>query len=319
MHVPDHLINNTTELVAVASAAAVVATVAMRSSGRPAAKTLIEARQRFGPQLATAALVFALQMVNFPVASGTSGHLFGGALATALIGPRRAMLAVSSVVIAQALFFADGGVGALGVNLWLIAIIPVGIAALVESFFAPRAAHRAPRWWAVAGIAAVLAPPVSAVVFTGFHATGAFGGAGVVEVAGSMLGVHAMIGIGEAVVTLVALGAVQLFRTRFGQLDARPVWGVAAVSGIGLALLASSQPDGLERAAADLGFAVTGAGSMLSASPLADYGVRGLDGVLSSSIAAALGLGLTCAVCAVLVRLGRTGEDEGVGRAAVSS
>lgn len=318
MHVPDHLINDTTELIAAGSAAAVVATVALRPRGEPP-RTLLAEPARIGPQLATAALVFALQMVNFPVAPGTSGHLLGGALATALIGPRRALMAVSSVVIAQALFFADGGVGAMGVNLWLIAIIPVGIAAAVSSLFGARAEHRPVAWWGVVGLAAVLAPPISALAFTALYATGAVGDAPVGEVGASMLGVHALIGIGEAVVTLAVLGAVQLVGSRIGQIDARPVWGAAVLSAVGLSLLASSQPDGLERVADDVGFAITGDGSILAGSPLADYEWSAFDSALSVSAAGLVGIGLTCAVCAGLVALARVGEGRGAGRAAVSA
>ncbi len=304
MHVPDHLINNTTEVLAVASAAAVVATVAFRPARR-AQKALLERPERFGPQLATAGLVFALQMVNFPVAPGTSGHLFGGALATALLGPRRALLAVSSVVLAQALFFADGGVGAVGINLWLIAIVPVAVAALVSSTRAP--------WWAMAGVAAIVAPPLSALAFTAMYATGATGGAGVGEVATSMLGVHLLIGIGEAGLTLAVLGAVRLVGERGGVFDERPVWGAAVLSAAGLSLLASSQPDGLERVAGDVGFAITGSGSVLDGSPLADYAVSGVDGMLSGSLAGLIGIGLTCAVCAALLALARVGRTGHVG------
>lgn len=316
MHVPDHLINNGTELVAGVTAAAVVAGVIVsdRRTG-PAAeepRTLLRSPERFGAQLATASLVFALQMVNFPVLPGTSGHLLGGALATALIGPRRALLAVASVVVAQSVFFADGGVGAMGVNLWLIAILPVGIAAAVERLLRSRADGATAPWWSVAGLAALAGPPMAALAFAGLYATGAVGDAGLGEVTTSMLAVHLAIGVGEAVVTLATLWVVERVGSRQGVVDQAPVWGAAAVSAVGLSLLASSQPDGLERVAGDVGFAVTGEGSILHASPLADYAVSGLDGRLSGSLAGLLGLALTCAVCAALVgatRFAANGSD----------
>ena len=310
MHVPDHLINNGTELVAGVTAAAVVAGVivsdrrtgsAAKELGHEEPRTLLRSPERFGAQLATASLVFALQMVNFPVLPGTSGHLLGGALATALIGPRRALLAVASVVVAQSVFFADGGVGAMGVNLWLIAILPVGIAAAVERLLRSRADGSPAPWWSVAGLAAVAGPPIASLAFAGLYATGAIGDAGLGEVTTSMLAVHLAIGVGEAVVTLATLWVVERLGSREEVVDQAPVWGAAAVSAVGLSLLASSQPDGLERVAGDVGFAVTGEGSILHASPLADYAVSGLDGRLSGSLAGLLGIALTCAVCAALV------------------
>ena len=155
MHVPDHLIDNSAELIAGLSTVGVLAAVAIDLRRRPAdraerisaAPTLLRDPDRPGPQLATASLVFALQMVNFPVLSGTSGHLLGGALAVALIGPRRAVLAVAAVVMTQALVFADGGVGALGVNLWLIALVPVAVAAGVQRLISARSTGAPAPWW----------------------------------------------------------------------------------------------------------------------------------------------------------------------------
>jgi cobalt/nickel transport system permease protein len=310
MHVPDHLINNGTEIVAGASAVAVVGAAALQlrsgsTSTEQQPRTLLRNPERVGPQLATASLVFALQMVNFPVLPGTSGHLLGGALATALIGPRRALLAVASVVVAQSVFFADGGVGALGVNLWLIAILPVAIAAAVERLLRSRQERRRAPWWSVAGLAALAGPPVASLAFAALYATGAVGDAGLGEVTTSMLAVHLAIGVGEAVVTLTTLWVVERVGAADGIGDATPVWGAAALSAVGLSLLASSQPDGLERVAGDVGFAVTGEGSLLADSPLADYAVRGVEGGLSGSMAGLLGIVLTCAVGAALVALSR--------------
>lgn len=323
MHVPDHLINNGTELVAGVTAAAVVAGVIVSDRrARPAAeepRTLLRSPEKFGAQLATASLVFALQMVNFPVLPGTSGHLLGGALATALIGPRRALLAVASVVVAQSVFFADGGVGAMGVNLWLIAILPVGIAAGIERLLSSRADGSPAPWWSVAGLAALAGPPVASLAFAGLYATGAIGDAGLGEVTTSMLAVHLAIGVGEAVVTLATLWVVERLGSRDGVIDQAPVWGAAALSAVGLSLLASSQPDGLERVAGDVGFAVTGEGSILHASPLADYAVSGFDGRLSGSLAGVLGIALTCAVCAALVAAARWTSGDGSSGATVAA
>lgn len=300
MHVPDHLIHNSAELLAGLSAVGALAAVAVDLRRRPtertegtASPTLLRDTDRPGPQLATAAVVFALQMVNFPVLPGTSGHLLGGALAVALIGPRRAALAVAAVVGTQALVFADGGVGAMGINLWLIALVPVAVAAGVQRLGSTRSTCTPAPWWAIAGAAAVAGPPVASLSFAGLYAL-AVPGTAFGEVAAAMVGVHLLIGLGEAALTLGVLAAV----VRVGQ---RSVWVAAFSCAVGLSLLASSAPDGLERVATDLGFAVDGPGSILSAAPLADYAVAGLQGPLSASLAGALGILASCGVGALLV------------------
>ena len=70
-----------------------------------------------------AAFVFAVQMLNFPVANGTSGHLLGGVLAAVLVGPYAGALAVTVVLVVQALLFADGGLSALGLNVVNMALV----------------------------------------------------------------------------------------------------------------------------------------------------------------------------------------------------
>lgn len=317
MHVPDHLISNGVELAAGVTAAAVITSVALDTRRRGSADdgpTLLRSPSRIAPQAATAALVFALQMVNVPVLPGTSGHLLGGALATALLGPRRALLAVSSVVAAQALLFADGGTGALGVNLWLIAILPVAVAAAVRHLARVHTAQGT-RWWVSVGVGAAAAPVVSSAAFAGMFAlSGA--GAAPSRVASAMLGTHLAIAVAEAALTLAVAGLVAAAAARLPEHGTAPVWGLAGVTAVGLSLAASSAPDGLERVLGDLDLAVTGPGSILSGSPLADYAVSGLDGTVSASLAGAIGLVAACALCAALAVLSR--PDERARRAAVT-
>ncbi len=313
MHVPDHLIDNRTELIAGLSAAAVVTSAAWGLRSAPAGRridraiavapaTLLRHPERFGAQMATAALVFALQMVNFPVLPGTSGHLLGGALAVALIGPRRALLAVGAVLATQAVVFADGGVGALGVNIWLIAILPVTVAAVTERVLVHGQVAGPGRRYGVAGLAAFAAPPIAALGLVGFLAIGGTNtGSSLGETARSMLGVHLAIGVGEAVLSVGVLAATARIAERHRQVDVAPVWGTALLAAAGLSMVASSAPDGLERVSLDMGFAATGPSSLLSAGPLAGYTVRGLDGALATSLAGLVGVAATCAVAAVLL------------------
>ena len=116
MHIPDGFINPP-----VAIAAGAIAVVGVAVCVRGARRQLDE---RSAPLAGlTAAFIFAVQMLNFPVAAGTSGHLLGGALAAILIGPYAGALAVTTVLVVQALLFADGGLTALGLNIINMAFV----------------------------------------------------------------------------------------------------------------------------------------------------------------------------------------------------
>ncbi|HEX8805269.1 MAG TPA: energy-coupling factor ABC transporter permease, partial [Acidimicrobiales bacterium] len=124
MHIPDGFIDGGTSAGAAAVAAGGVG-VALRRAGQ----VLDERRVPLAGLVA--AFTFAAQMVNVPVAGGTSGHLLGGALATVLVGPAVAALCLSVVVLVQALMFADGGLSALGLNVVNMALVTALTAALV--------------------------------------------------------------------------------------------------------------------------------------------------------------------------------------------
>src|SRR6187397_3269072 len=117
MHVPDGFLDAPTS-VGTGVVAAVAVGVALRGARR-------ELDDRTAPMAGlVAAFVFAAQMLNFPVASGTSGHLIGGLLAAVLVGPTVAVVCVTVVLVVQALLFADGGLSALGLNIVNLALVP---------------------------------------------------------------------------------------------------------------------------------------------------------------------------------------------------
>jgi cobalt/nickel transport system permease protein len=211
MHIPDGFIDGTTS-----AGAAVVAAGGLGATLRRAGEVLDERRVPLAGLVA--AFVFAVQMLNFPVASGTSGHLLGGALAAVLVGPAVGAVCVSVVLAVQALLFADGGLSALGLNILNMALVTAfgGYAVFV---LARRVMSRAPSSVVLAaGIAAAVSVVLSAVAFTLEYAVGGTGTASVPTVAGAMVGVHVLIGIGEGVITALVVGAV---------LATRPdlVWG----------------------------------------------------------------------------------------------
>ena len=160
-----------------------------------------------------AAFIFAVQMVNFPILPGVSGHLLGGALAAILVGPYTGALCIAIVLVVQSLLFADGGVTALGTNIVNIAIIGVaagyGIALALYSVARRRAEDLPVR---VIGLIAFLAG-LTGTVFAamGFVLEYAIGGAApssLGAVLGYMLVTHVLIGLGEGIITAVTVMAV---------------------------------------------------------------------------------------------------------------
>ena len=201
MHVPDGFLDAPTSLVTAAAAATSVA-IALRGARR-------ELDDRVAPLAGIiATFVFAGQMINFPVAGGTSGHLMGGALAAVLVGPCTGLLCLTVVLVVQSLLFADGGITALGTNVVLMGIVTVvaGYAAfrVAQLVLPKRLSLVAP----AAAFGALVSVALSAVTFVVLFSLG-----GVVPIPfdtllGAMLGVHVLIGVGEAAVTFVVVASI---------------------------------------------------------------------------------------------------------------
>lgn len=205
MHIPDGFIDAPVSFVAGVVAIALVA-LCLRMSART-----LDDRQIPLCGLA-AAFVFAVQMLNFPVASGTSGHLLGGVLAAVLVGPWAGALCVTVVLVVQAMLFADGGLSALGLNVINMAML--GAFAGYALFVVVRTVLPASRSGVVvsSGLAAFVAPVLAAIAFTLEYAIGGNDVASVATVGWAMIGVHALIGIGEGVITALTVSAVMSSR-----------------------------------------------------------------------------------------------------------
>lgn len=160
-----------------------------------------------------AAFIFAVQMVNFPILPGVSGHLLGGALAAILVGPFTGALCVAIVLVVQALLFADGGVTALGTNITNMALIGVAVGYGVAVVLAKLVGRGAdgmpvPRLAGVAFVAAVIGTVCAAMGFVLEYAIGGAGASSLGSVATYMLGTHVLIGVGEGVITALTVAAV---------------------------------------------------------------------------------------------------------------
>ncbi len=206
MHIPDGFIDIPTSAAFAAIAAGAVA-VSIKG-----AKSSLDDKTAPLAGL-TATFIFAVQMLNFPVAAGTSGHLLGAALATVLVGPYAATLAVAMVLIVQGLLFADGGLSALGLNIFNMSVVGVWVSYAI--FFAIKKVlpKNKSSVATAAGIAALLSVPAAAASFVMQYAIGANATFSVSSVLTAMVGTHFLIGIGEALITMFAVGAVLASRS----------------------------------------------------------------------------------------------------------
>jgi cobalt/nickel transport system permease protein len=201
MHVPDGFIDAPVSVGAGVLAAAGVA-VCLRGARR-------ELDDRTAPMAGlVAAFVFAAQMLNFPVAAGTSGHLLGGALAAILVGPFTGALCVAVVLMVQALLFADGGLTALGVNVVTMALVTSALGWLVFRALLKVLPYGKGTVVGSAFTAALVSVPASAMAFVGFFAIGGTTDVSLGAVLSAMLGVHVLIGIGEGLITALTVGSI---------------------------------------------------------------------------------------------------------------
>ena len=201
MHIPDGYIDLPTSATVGAIAAA---GIALSLSG--ARKSLDEKSAPLAGL--TAPFIFAVQMLNFPVAAGTSGHLLGGALAAVLVGPYAATLALSVVLLMQGFLFADGGLSAIGLNIFNMALLGVwvgyGTFLLCRKVLKKSKASIA----LAAALAGFLSVPAAAIGFVIQYAIGGNATYSVTTVLTAMVSTHVLIGIGEAVITGMAISAV---------------------------------------------------------------------------------------------------------------
>ncbi|MFJ8110327.1 energy-coupling factor ABC transporter permease [Streptomyces sp. NPDC096132] len=325
MHVPDGFIDAPTSAVTAVVAAGAIA-VSLRGARR-------ELDERTAPLAGlVAAFIFAVQMLNFPVAAGTSGHLLGGALAAILVGPYTGVLCVSVVLLMQGILFADGGLTALGVNITDMAIVTTVVSYAVFRGLVKVLPRTRRTVTAASFVAALLSVPAAAVAFTFLYWIGGTTDVAIGKVATAMVGVHVLIGLGEAAITALTVGAViavrpdlvygarglqQRLKLRVnGELvdvpaaegartapvaartSRRTLWATGLVTSLVLAgfvsFYASANPDGLEKVAADHGIDQTTEKHATSDSPLADYGVEDVTNArLSGGLAGVIGVGVT--------------------------
>jgi cobalt/nickel transport system permease protein len=256
MHIPDGFIDLQTA-TATAALAGIGIAIALR-----------DVRRHLPPRRVpliglAAAFVFAAQMLNFPVAAGTSGHLIGAVLVCVLLGPAAAVIVMTTVLVLQCLMFADGGVTALGANVLNMGVIAPTVGYTVHSVLRRRGPGGLRSVLLAAGFAAwcsTLAAALACAVQL------AASGAAPWNIAlPAMGGVHMLIGLGEAVITMLVVAVVARARpelidgTDSGPMSHRALLAYGGLATLALlvfvAPVASSLPDGLDWVAGRLTFA----------------------------------------------------------------
>ncbi|MBC7877627.1 MAG: energy-coupling factor ABC transporter permease [Anaerolineales bacterium] len=254
-----------------------------------------------------AAFIFAAQMINFPVAGGTSGHLLGGAMAAIVLGPWAGMLVMTAVIAVQALLFQDGGLVVMGANILNMGLLTSAVGYGLYRSVSGQSNNKVKL--AVAGVAAWLSVMTGALITS--LELWLSGISDLQVVVPAMLWVHAVIGLGEALITVSALGFI--FRTRpdllgegsesaMGSRNWAYVGGLIALIVVLFSPFASSNPDGLERVAGDLGFLNAGQSAPYSIIP--DYTLPFLGETALSTIAAGVIGVLVVGVIAILIGRG---------------
>ena len=202
MHIPDGLIINSTSII--------IAVFMWALSLGILAWSWRKAKQTYNRSIAallaiSAAFVFAAQMINFPIAFGTSGHLVGGTFLAVLLGPYAAILSMTLVIGMQAAFFADGGIIAFGMNVFNMAIVGS------LSFFLIKLLTRknsSQKWFSTCVFIASWLSVMIGAAIAAFEVAPAFTG-GITVTLPSMLLLHALIGVGEGAITTVLVTAIQ--------------------------------------------------------------------------------------------------------------
>jgi cobalt/nickel transport system permease protein len=292
LHIPDGFLNVTVSAICWGITIAVLAMAISRTNKNLGEKQV--------PLMGImAAFIFAAQMINFPVAGGTSGHLLGGTLAAIMLGPWAGILVMTAVIAVQGLLFQDGGLLVMGANILNMGLITAAIGyGLYRSVINGSQTKKL----VMAGIAAWLS--VMAAALATSLQLWLSGTSNLQTVTIAMLSVHALIGIGEALITVAALSFI--FRTRpdlLGEGSASAEGGrgwiiagvIVSLLVVLLSPLASADPDGLERVAIDMGFIQAGRSAPYEIIP--DYtlpflGETPLSTILAGAIGALIVLGI---------------------------
>ena len=257
------------------------------------------------------ALIFVLQMINFPIAAGTSGHLLGGALAVIVLGPSLGIICIAIVVVIQSLLFADGGLSALGVNLLNMAVVTSVIGWIAISTWKRVFNESYSSIISGSFVAGLLSVVFSSIAFVLEYAIGGTVAVPLGNVLIAMISSHLLIGIGEGVITALIVSLLLRVRSDLVYVNqnknqndkATSFYGLFIILILSLTLLtpyASSSPDGLESVAEAYDFNED-SGIILF---LDDYGIKNINNnFLSTVLSAVLGVVVIVAIFNIYLKV----------------
>lgn len=276
MHIPDGMVGGAVcPLTAIIATTGILAAffAVLRSPEKPSPT-------KFG---AVSALVFALQMLNFPIAMGVSGHLVGGVLAAVLLGIPSGILSVSLVLVAQCLLFADGGIFSLGANIVNMSLLGAGVGGWIAR---TKNGALSPSRIALASWVSVMSAALACSLELAISNTAPLSSS-----LAPMLATHSVIGLGEALLTIAA---VYFFRASYSVSCHRENAWIPLSAAVCLVALvspfASKLPDGLEWSASILGLSGSAQQALPFVSPLSDYALPFVSQeVISTALAGTAG------------------------------
>ncbi len=293
MHIPDSMLaGSICPITAIVSAVGIIAAsyYGAKAADKPTAS-------QFG---AITALIFAGQMMNFPIMSGTSGHLLGGVLAASILGTPFGVLSIALVVVIQSLVFSDGGITVLGANILNMSILGAGLGGILRSALVGRWQGKAGGYFATAVAAWMSVVVASLAVSVELAVDGQIVFSQVVM---AMVGAHALIGVSEAIIT-VAVCMLLSVNTVSQNTNWRVSVPLTAAFLVALLLspFASGFPDGLEWIAKKYAFLHESAPAFVA--PLPDYTVAFVGNeMFSTGLAGVIGVLISFATAWLLLRL----------------
>lgn len=295
MHIPDGFLS-TSVWVTMSAATAPSVAYMVRRAQREMEETKVPLLGVMG------AFVFAAQMINFPVGIGTTGHLIGSAVLAYTLGPAAASVVMTAILVIQALVFQDGGLLALGANVFNMAVAGVLAAYLPYHYWGAGRWRKAAIFLGAAlsvMTGALLA--LAQLLFSGVAMPGA-----VVWVSLGLFAVNALLEGGITLVVMQSLEALNPGWLRKPAANGRTAMGVLVVAAVLLAavgvLFAASDPDGLEKLAENLGIA-SRARTLLE-TPFGDYETQFLSSDwLRKATAGLAGLALIYGACVVFGKM----------------
>lgn len=293
MHIPNHMIDDS-----VCQVTSIISVIGITTAAYLTVKSKVKSRT--ARLCAISAFIFAAQMLNFPIQNGTSGHLIGATLLATLFGFPLGALMMSIILTIQCLVFSDGGLIVLGANILNMAIIGSIPGGVVHKLINKEEKYIL-RDLGLIGIASWISVVLSA--FACSIELGISGTIGFLQVVPAMVSIHAVIGVGEGIITCLTY---LLFSSNKISQSKKLSFGVPlAASGVVAALLspfASTYPDGLEWVAQQYNFIHESAPAFVS--PLADYKVLAINNeIISIGLAGLTGVAITFVVSLLVVEL----------------